>query len=55
MRGRENKYLKNSTKVNLYPCCSATPAQTTFAEAPIKVPFPIIIFQKLSNKIHKKN
>ncbi len=26
--------------VNLYPCCCATPAHTTFAEAPIKVPFP---------------
>lgn len=27
---------------NRYPCCSATPAQTTFADAPIKVPFPKI-------------
>lgn len=27
---------------NRYPCCSATPAQTTFADAPIKVPFPEI-------------
>lgn len=35
-----NYYLKYSTKVNLYPCCSATPAHTTFAEAPISVPLP---------------
>lgn len=27
-------------KVNLYPCCSATPAQTTLAVAPIRVPLP---------------
>lgn len=26
--------------MNLYPCCSATPAQTTLADAPIKVPLP---------------
>lgn len=32
--------LKNCTKVNLYPCCSATPAHTTFALAPIRVPLP---------------
>lgn len=45
--------------MNLYPCCSATPAQTTLAEAPIRVPFPkriwwncyiyvIIIYQNLN-------
>lgn len=26
--------------MNLYPCCSATPAQTTLADAPINVPLP---------------
>lgn len=36
----KSAYLKNCRKVNLYPCCSATPAQTTFAEAPIRVPLP---------------
>lgn len=25
-----------------YPCCSAIPAQTTFADAPISVPLPAI-------------
>ena len=33
-------YLKYSINVNRYPCCSATPAHTTFADAPIKVPLP---------------
>ena len=31
------KYLKDI----LYPFCSAIPAQTTFAEAPIRVAFPV--------------
>lgn len=33
-------YLRNSINENLYPNFSATPAQITFAEAPINVPFP---------------
>ena len=32
--------LKKSKKLNLWPCCSATPAQTTLAEPLIKVPLP---------------
>lgn len=35
-------YLKYSTNVKRYPCCSATPAHTTLADAPISVPFPEI-------------
>jgi hypothetical protein len=27
-------------KENLYPCCSAIPAQITLADAPTKVPLP---------------
>lgn len=34
-------HLKNCIKVKRYPCCSATPAHTTLAVAPIKVPFPV--------------
>lgn len=33
-------YLKNSMKEKPYPCCSAMPAHTTLADAPISVPFP---------------
>lgn len=39
-------YLKNSMKEKPYPCCSAIPAQTTFADAPINVPLPEIIIKK---------
>ena len=41
------KYLKNSMKENPYPCFSAIPAQTTFADAPISVPLPRIKIQKV--------
>lgn len=33
-------YLKNSMKEKPYPCCSAIPAHTTLADAPISVPLP---------------
>lgn len=36
-------------KENPYPCCSAIPAQTTFADAPISVPLPGI--RNLKSKI----
>lgn len=33
-------YIKNLTNDILYPFCSAIPAHTTLAEAPMSVPFP---------------
>ena len=33
-------YIKNLTNDILYPFCSAIPAHTTLAEAPIRVPLP---------------
>lgn len=46
MDERQSKtHLKYSTNVKRYPCCSATPAHTTFADAPINVPFPEICIQ----------
>ena len=35
-------YLKNLLKLMGYPYCSASPAQTTLADAPIRVPFPVM-------------
>lgn len=32
--------LKKSMKLKEYPCCSDTPEQTRFADAPTNVPFP---------------
>lgn len=32
-----------------YPCCSAIPAQTTFADAPINVPLPAV--QKINTSL----
>lgn len=41
-------------KVNRYPCCSATPAHTTLAEAPINVPLPLKKFSFFYNFFSKK-
>ena len=35
-----NITLNQSLKLNAYPCCSATPEQTRFADAPTRVPLP---------------
>lgn len=48
-------YLKNSQKVKPYPCCSAIPAHSTLAEAPIIVPLPVKInMPDLYEGIYKK-
>ena len=36
----ESAHMKNLKKEILHPFCSAIPAHTTLAEAPIRVPFP---------------
>lgn len=38
-----NPILKNVAKEILCPCCSAIPAHTILADAPINEPFPINI------------
>lgn len=47
---RRKAYLKNSTKEKPYPCCSAMPAHTTLADAPINVPFPESTIKKINKK-----
>lgn len=47
---RSEAYLKNSIKEKPYPCCSAMPAHTTLADAPINVPFPKKKIEKQKNE-----